>query len=156
MKNADETKRSLPWSVDNRDGYYSVRNADDMCVCDTGMDPGCKEDAEFIVTACNARLKDQQGELRVWWVPQAPMKAFYVEVSSVGEAVTVLQTLADYDTFQLENNIKPDYSNVGGLQMFDKEDKTDSPEGFWVDWYYEDEDRDIYCDDPFEYAHELS
>jgi hypothetical protein len=73
-------------------------------------------------------------KLRVWWVPQVPMKAYYVDVSSVEEGVKIIDALAKYDLFQLANNIKPDYCNAGGLQMFDEEDKEDGPEGSWVDW----------------------
>lgn len=63
-----------------------------------------------------------------------PGKAFLVDVASVAEGVKVMDVLAGYDLFQLENRIKPDYSNAGGLQMFDPEDDTDSPDGSWVDW----------------------
>jgi hypothetical protein len=65
--------------------------------------------------------------LRVWWIPQVPMKAFYAEVRSLREAKLLLNTLADYDLFQLENNIKPDYANVGGLQELGED-------GDWTDW----------------------
>lgn len=64
---------------------------------------------------------------RVWWIPQVPGEPFYVEVSSVPQGVKIMNTLADYDQFQLDNNIKPDYSNAGGLQMME--------DGEWVDWY---------------------
>lgn len=68
--------------------------------------------------------------LKLWWIPQIPMKAFEVEVSSVEEGVKLLDVLADYDAFQFENNVKPDYSNVGGLMI-------QEPDGEWVDWYDE-------------------
>lgn len=89
-------------------------------------------------------------KLRVWWVPQVPMKAFLVEVSSVKEGVKIMDTLAQYDIFQYENNIKPDYSNVGGLMMFDPNDTTDGPDGSWVDWY----DEETGIDDPREYLNQ--
>jgi len=69
-------------------------------------------------------------EARVWWIPQVPMKPFYVSVGTTEEAVKILDTLAKYDLFQLANNIKPDYSNAGGLQV-----KVD---GEWEEW--EDEE----------------
>jgi hypothetical protein len=78
----------------------------------------------------------KQGELRVWWIPQVPMKAFYVRVKSVKEAIFLMDVLADYDIFQFENKIKPDYSNVGGLQQYEY----DSSE--WLE-YYDDDGRDI-------------
>lgn len=70
------------------------------------------------------------GSLRVWWIPQVPMKPFHVAVNSVHEAKLLLDTLAKYDAFQLENNIKPDYSNAGGLEIF--------KDGEWCDWVDED------------------
>jgi hypothetical protein len=38
-------------------------------------------------------------KLKVWWVPQVPMKPFYVNVSSVEEGVKIMDVLADYDDF---------------------------------------------------------
>lgn len=72
--------------------------------------------------------------LRVWWIPQVPMKAFYVPVASVAEGVKILDILANYDIFQYENRVKPDYCNTGGLQMLE--------DGEWVDWCSEDGDED--------------
>ena len=86
-------------------------------------------------------------KLRVWWIPQVPMKGFFVDVDSVEQGVKIMDVLADYDAFQFENNIKPDYCNAGGLQMFDPNDTEDSPDGTWTDWY----DEETYTDDPREY-----
>lgn len=76
--------------------------------------------------------KTRRGEhaqrlLRVWWIPQVPGKPFRVDVASVDQAKLLLTTLARYDLFQLEHNIKPDYCNAGGLEMFE--------DGEWVEWY---------------------
>jgi len=73
---------------------------------------------------------NEDKKLRVWWIPQVPMKSFYVEVKNVDEAHLLLETLAQYDDFQFKNKVKPDYSNVGGLQMFEDDE--------WTDWYNED------------------
>lgn len=54
-------------------------------------------------------------ELKVWWVPQVPMKRFEVAVTSVDEGRKFCLVLAEYDLFQYENNIKPDYCSAGGL-----------------------------------------
>lgn len=89
-------------------------------------------------------MKD--GDLRVWWIPQIPMESFYVSVDTVHEGVKVMGILAKYDMFQLENNIKPDYANAGGLEIFE--------DGEWCDWYIEC-DALGYCDDPEEYVNEL-
>lgn len=77
-------------------------------------------------------------KLRIWWIPQVPMKPFYANVDSVEEAAKLLRVLAEYDKFQFENKVKPDYSNAGGLQVFDPDDDTDGQSGSWVDWYDED------------------
>ena len=73
-------------------------------------------------------------KLRVWWIPQVPIQAFYVSVKNVEEAKLILKTLADYDLFQLHHNVKPDYSNVGGLQYWDK------PQNEWLEWENENGD----------------
>lgn len=66
--------------------------------------------------------------LRIWWIPQIPGKSFEVEVANLVEAKLLLDVLARYDNFQFQHNIKPDYSNAGGVQEKD-------PNDGWVDWY---------------------
>lgn len=94
-------------------------------------------------------------KLRVWWIPQVGCDGtFYVPVESVEEGKKILDLLAAYDAWQLQNKIKPDYTNVGGLQMFDEEEQE------WCDWYLETdndyfEDVDEYCEQS-ERAEELS
>ena len=68
--------------------------------------------------------------LRVWWIPQVPGKPFHVPVADLAQAKLILDTLARYDLFQLEHRIKPDYANVGGLEVFE--------DGEWIEW--EDEE----------------
>jgi len=72
----------------------------------------------------------KDGDLRVWWIPQVPMKDFLYPVQSVIEAKHVLDILAEYDLFQLEHKVKPDFSNVGGLQVFE--------DGEWLEWSNDD------------------
>lgn len=94
-------------------------------------------------------------KLRVWWIPQVGIKeTFYVPVESVEEGKKVMDLLATYDAFQLQNKVKSDYSNVGGLQIWD-EDSQD-----WENWYMETEDDffddvDDYCEQ-CEMAEELT
>lgn len=57
------------------------------------------------------------------------MKAFEVEISTLAEGAKLLDVLANYDAFQFENNVKPDYCNSGGIVMLE--------DGEWVDWYDE-------------------
>jgi len=88
----------------------------------------------------------KNGDLKVWWIPQIPMNSFEYPVNSPQEAFILLDALAEYDLFQLENNIKPDYSNVGGLMVFDEEliDEIEDCDG-WSEWYSEmGEDIDYY------------
>lgn len=78
---------------------------------------------------------------QVWWIPQIPMKAFEVEVSSVAEGAKLLEVLADYDIFQFENKIKPDYVNIGGLQCWCENSDGEGTPG-WKDWYDEETGED--------------
>lgn len=88
-------------------------------------------------------IKSMYKNLRVWWIPQiCAGKTFYVPVQSVEEGKKVMDILAAYDAFQLQKNIKPDYYNVGGIEMF-----VDSK---WESWYLETEDD--YFDDIDEYC----
>ena len=66
------------------------------------------------------------GKLRVWWIPQITGEVFHVFVCSLEEAKNLLSVLADYDLFQYENKIKPDYCNAGGLHVFE--------DGEWFEW----------------------
>ena len=85
-------------------------------------------------------MKKPKSKLQVWWIPQVPCKSFKVPVSSLEEARLVLDTLGMYDLFQLDNKIKPDYSNAGGLQIFNEK------ENEWEDWWDDEtgEDFDEY------------
>ena len=69
-------------------------------------------------------IKD--GALRVWWIPQIPGDPFYWPVSSVKEAITVLNLLAQYDIFRYKQRIKPYLSIAGGLEIFER--------GTWIEW----------------------
>lgn len=76
---------------------------------------------------------DRKTKLRVWHIPQVPMEIpFEVEVSSIEEAWKILNILWEYDLFQYDNNLKPDYCNASGLQSFDEEEKV------WLEWADED------------------
>lgn len=82
--------------------------------------------------APRADVLPQVGDLRVWWVPQVPMQPFYAPVRSPREARDMLEALSRYDQFQLENNIKPDFCNAGGLQTYEADDGCGSPG--WSEW----------------------
>lgn len=72
--------------------------------------------------------------LKVWWIPQVPMKAFEVEVDSFTTAKVLLKALGNYDLFQLENNIKPDFCNTGGLCIWEDGLEPDDDGEKWTDW----------------------
>lgn len=67
-----------------------------------------------------------EGSMMIWHVPQVPGPTFYFPVSSIKEAKSILDCLADYDIFQYKNKIKPDYCNTGGLLVFE--------DGEWIEW----------------------
>lgn len=86
-------------------------------------------------------------KLRVWWIPQIGIeKTFYIPVESAEEGQKIIDLLAAYDCFEYNQNVKPDYCNTGGLEVFDEES------GEWEDWYYDGEtcyfdstELDEYC-----------
>lgn len=93
----------------------------------------------------------QVGDLKVWWIPQIGMRGmFEVPVSSVEEGVKIMTTLAQYDLFQFENRIKPDYANVGGLMRYDADPRGNASE--WCDWYDEESGED----DPERYIEDMA
>jgi hypothetical protein len=71
-------------------------------------------------------------KLRVAHYPQIPCKPFTVEVNALEEALLLFNVLADYDLFQYNNRIKPDYSNATTLEYWDEDEKE------WLTWYDED------------------
>lgn len=81
------------------------------------------------------------GDLQVWWIPQVPMKPFTVDVASVEIGAKLLVVLAEYDLFQFENRIKPDYCNIGGLQQWNADCDGEGNEG-WNDWLDEETGED--------------
>lgn len=95
-------------------------------------------DAGQIYEAFKARLPvSKQGDFRVWWIPQIPCPAFEWPVADLTQAALLLDALAAYDDFQFFVRVKGDYSNTGGLQIFDN--------GEWVDWESDDgDDFDTY------------
>ena len=70
-------------------------------------------------------MKPNEGDLRVWWIPQAPMEPFYVNVATAEEGWRLTEILARYDAFQYENKVRPDYCNAGGVMVFE--------DGEWCD-----------------------
>jgi len=88
----------------------------------------------------NQTGREEGVKLRVWWIPQVPGTPFFIEVKDIEQAILLMRTLAEYDKFQFENNIKPDYCNAGGLEIFNVVEQK------WEDWYDNDgDDINKYC-----------
>ena len=81
-----------------------------------------------------------EGDLRVWWIPQIPMNdVFRVPVETPEQGAVIIAVLAAYDLYQYEQRIKPDFSNAGGLEIFE--------DGEWCDWHSEEgEDLDEWME----------
>lgn len=80
-------------------------------------------------------------QLKVWWIPQVPGKPFVVLLNSFAQAKVLLDALAQYDLFQLANNVKPDYSNAGGLEIYDASCTNGPGTNYgWTDFYTDDGD----------------
>jgi hypothetical protein len=62
------------------------------------------------------------GALRVWWIPQIPGRMFLVDVPDMPTATLLVDVLGRYDLFQLEERIKPDFCNTGGIEQWDSEE----------------------------------
>lgn len=93
-------------------------------------------------------------KMRVWWCPQVGVcrEHFYIPVHSVEEAKKIMDTLAFYDCYQMNQNIKGDFCNCGGLEVWDDAEQD------WCDWYYEGGSGDSYAyyDDVDEYIADMS
>lgn len=83
----------------------------------------------------------KSGDLQVWWIPQVPMRAFEVDVRNVAEGVKIMNVLTDYDKFQFETGVKPDYSSAGGLRRWCEDNDGEGTPG-WEDWYDEETGED--------------
>ena len=81
----------------------------------------------------------KEGDLRVWHIPQVPMKPFFVAVSSIDEGKRICEVLADYDLFQYQNKIKPDYASAQGISIY-SEGIIISDEAGWIDVEEDEED----------------
>ena len=82
-----------------------------------------------------------KSKMRVYHIPQVGTNTiFYIPVKSEIEASKVMNILACYDLFQYENNIKPDFSNMSGVQIYNEEELE------WEDWYLENEEGKYFDD----------
>ena len=82
-------------------------------------------------------------KLRVSHLPQMQCEPFIVDVKDIQEAKKIFDFLADYDLFQYENKIKPDYASATFLEEWDEESQE------WIGWSDEEtgiDDLDEYFD----------
>lgn len=80
-------------------------------------------------------------KLRINHYPQLQSKPFMIEVNSLEEAYKISNILANYDLFQYENKIKPDYANMTVIEEYDEKEKK------WLLW----EDKETGISDLNEY-----
>jgi hypothetical protein len=76
----------------------------------------------------------QVGDHRVWYIPQVPMPAFYATFPgcTIEIAQAMYNLLIDFSQFELDHNVKPDYSDAIGIQRLDKY-------GDWEELEWDDE-----------------
>lgn len=98
-----------------------------------GYDFGTDMNKARYCPICGKELVKKR-KIRVWHIPQVPGKPFYIPVENEKEAKKFLDILAAYDMFQFNNNIKPDFCNASGVEVFDEETNE------WCDWYIETQD----------------
>lgn len=75
------------------------------------------------------------GDFQIWWIPRIPGKPFTKRVSTPEEGKLLLDVLAEYDLFLLENRLREDFAVVGGLSVYEDNGNPEDPS--WYD--YEEE-----------------
>lgn len=77
-------------------------------------------------------------KLRVWHIPQVPMKAFYIPVENEREAALIMNAIALQHVWLERNRVIPDYSNAMGVEIFDNDVDGFGNSG-WTDYWNEEE-----------------
>jgi len=95
----------------------------------------------------NCADADKSG-LQLIWFPQVPCKPFYFPVASVEMAEIMMDLMAKYDLYLLEDcsEMRVDFCNTGDLLMRDEEMDPEDP---WCSWFFEKDD--VYFDSFSEY-----
>ncbi len=100
-------------------------------------------------------MKDRKEyKYRVWYIPQIPGEPFYFFVASPENACNIISLLIGFSNFEYEQHIKPDYSDVFGLEVCEN--------GQWTEWSSEetgnsiDEFMDEEDYDPFDFDYKRS
>jgi len=55
--------------------------------------------------------------------PQIQCRPYVIDIDNIKEAIRIKDILCNYDLFQYENKIKPDYANMSIIQCYDEEEK---------------------------------
>lgn len=122
---AEETKGSLNMAKAKNKASELAKNPTLTQVL-PGLFAFKKSFSELVAQAKGQDMNPKEGDLKIWHIPQIPGKPFEMPVRSAVEGKLLLDALAQYDMFQLANNIKGDYSNAAGLSVFE--------DGEWIDW----------------------
>jgi hypothetical protein len=77
----------------------------------------------------------QLGDLQIFYIPQIPMPAFTYPVPDRATGELLLDAIYELALFEFEHKVKPDYANVGGVQVFEDNDNPGDPS-----WYDADEE----------------
>ena len=76
-------------------------------------------------------------KLRIWHTPRVPGDCFYMEVDTLVQAADILNMLAGYDVFQVEQHLRPETASVSGLHYHD------GLTNEWYDWHHPETDADF-------------
>lgn len=85
----------------------------------------------------------QENDLRVWYIPQVPMKPFTVEVPDLRTGKLVLDALSGLSLFEYVNRVKPDYSDAGGISRYEADEEDGGFGWFDVDPEEYEEDKAV-------------
>ncbi|APW58627.1 hypothetical protein [Paludisphaera borealis] len=73
-------------------------------------------DYRHLLQTLAAHTDDTEVEMRISWMSQTTMEPFTYPVPDMDTASLLLDALAQYDLFQFERKVKPDYANCGGAE----------------------------------------
>ena len=72
-----------------------------------------------------------EGDLRLFYIPQVPMKPYFVymtrrdgqtDAALLEQTLFTLNAVVGLSIFEYDNNIKPDYSDVAGIERFEDDE----------------------------------
>lgn len=60
---------------------------------------------------------------KLWHIPQIPMPPFEVYSEDLSYLVRLQDVLSEYDAFEFEHKVKPDYASISGICVLDDDDE---------------------------------